>query len=86
MAEADPAAQIPPDIEAMSFEQALAALDEIVQRLEGGQVDLEDSIAIYDRGTQLRRHCEAKLKAAAEKVEKIVVGAEGVTAAPADID
>ena len=77
---AKPAAKdeaIPPEIQAMSFEQALKALDQIVQRLETGSVELEDSIAIYTRGTQLKRHCEAKLKAASEKVEKIVVGPDG---------
>lgn len=80
---AKPAAKdeaIPPDIEAMSFEQALKALDQIVQRLETGNVELEDSIAIYTRGTQLKRHCETKLKAAGEKVEKIVVGPDGAAA------
>ena len=71
----------------MSFEQALAALDEIVRRLEGGKVDLEDSIAIYTRGTHLRRHCEAKLRSAEERVEMIVIGAEGaVSTRPADIE
>ncbi|MCW0235850.1 MAG: exodeoxyribonuclease VII small subunit [Ferrovibrio sp.] len=71
---------IPPDIAAMSFEAALKALDEIVTRLEGGRVDLEDSIALYGRGALLKRHCEAKLKAAEEKIEKIVVGADGQAA------
>jgi exodeoxyribonuclease VII small subunit len=88
---AKPAAKdeaIPAEIQAMSFEQALKALDQIVQRLETGNVELEDSIAIYTRGTQLKRHCEAKLKAAGEKVEKIVVGADGAAAGvgPADTD
>ena len=68
---------IPPDIAAMSFEAALKALDEIVARLESGRVDLEESIALYGRGALLKRHCESKLKAAEEKIEKIVVGADG---------
>ncbi|MFC3676217.1 exodeoxyribonuclease VII small subunit [Ferrovibrio xuzhouensis] len=68
---------IPADIAAMSFEAALKALDEIVSKLESGRVDLEESIALYGRGALLRRHCEAKLKAAEEKIEKIVVGADG---------
>ncbi|WP_341911898.1 exodeoxyribonuclease VII small subunit [Ferrovibrio terrae] len=68
---------IPPDIAAMSFEAALKALDEIVAKLESGRVDLEDSIALYGRGALLKRHCEAKLKAAEEKIEKIVVGGDG---------
>ena len=68
---------IPADIAAMSFEAALKALDEIVARLESGRVDLEESIALYGRGALLKRHCETKLKAAEEKIEKIVVGADG---------
>lgn len=68
---------IPADIAAMSFEAALKALDDIVAKLEGGRVDLEESIALYGRGALLKRHCEAKLKAAEEKIEKIVVGGDG---------
>ncbi len=71
---------IPAEIAAMSFEAALKALDEIVAKLEGGRVDLEESIALYGRGALLKRHCEAKLKAAEEKIEKIVVGADGQAA------
>jgi exodeoxyribonuclease VII small subunit len=68
---------IPADIAAMSFEAALKALDDIVARLESGRVDLEESIALYGRGALLKRHCEARLKAAEEKIEKIVIGADG---------
>ena len=63
---------IPGDIAAMNFEVALAELEGIVQDLEGGQVDLDASIALYSRGALLNRHCEAKLNSASEKVEKIV--------------
>ncbi len=82
-----PEAPPPDDIRALSFEQALAALDEIVQRLESGRVDLEDSIAIYTRGVHLKRHCEAKLQAAGEQVEKIDIGRDGVPVgtSPADV-
>ena len=77
---------IAPDIREMSFEQALAQLEGIVSKLETGQVSLEESIEIYSRGTQLKRHCEAKLKAAQEKVEKLVIGEGGeLRAEPADI-
>ncbi|MSO65082.1 MAG: exodeoxyribonuclease VII small subunit [Alphaproteobacteria bacterium] len=69
--------ELPPDIRKMSFEQALSSLEEIVQKLEAGDVSLEDSIAIYVRGTQLRRYCEEKLRAAHEKIDKIVPGADG---------
>ena len=68
---------IPADIAAMSFEAALKALDEIVAKLESGRVDLEESIALYGRGALLKRHCESKLKAAEEKIEKIVIGPDG---------
>ncbi len=75
MAENQP--EIPTDIQAMSFEAALKALDEIVSRLESGRVELEESIALYGRGALLRRHCETKLRAAEEKIEKIVVAGDG---------
>lgn len=81
-----PATDIPDDIRKLSFEEALAGLEEIVQQLEAGQVSLDESIAIYTRGTHLRKHCEDKLRAAQEKVEKIVATADGaVRAEPADI-
>jgi len=69
---------LPEDIAAMSFEQALAELDGIVGRLEGGDVDLEESIAIYARGMHLRRHCEAKLKSAEERIERVRLGPDGM--------
>ncbi|MSP52426.1 MAG: exodeoxyribonuclease VII small subunit [Alphaproteobacteria bacterium] len=69
--------ELPAEIAIMSFEDTLEELEEIVQRLDSGKVSLDDSIAIYTRGTQLKRHCEAKLKAAKERVDKIVVGADG---------
>lgn len=77
---------IPEDIRAMSFEAALKELEAIVGRLEAGRVDLEESIGIYERGSQLKAHCEAKLRDAAAKVEKIVLSADGsVSSAPADL-
>lgn len=75
-----------PDVAALSFEDALRELEDIVARLERGQVDLEDSIAIYERGAALRAHCESKLKAAQARIEKIVAGPGGaVSSAPADL-
>ena len=65
------------DIASLSFEEALAELEKIVQRLEAGDVPLEDSIRIYERGAALKTHCESKLKAAQLKVEQIVVGPDG---------
>ncbi|MFP6696159.1 MAG: exodeoxyribonuclease VII small subunit [Alphaproteobacteria bacterium] len=70
-------AEIPGDIAALSFEAAMAELEDIVQGLEGGQVDLDASIALYSRGALLKRHCEAKLTAASEQVEKIVADSAG---------
>jgi exodeoxyribonuclease VII small subunit len=61
----------------MNFETALKELETIVARLEQGEVDLEDSIALYERGQALKTHCEAKLKAAEGRLEKIVQGTGG---------
>jgi exodeoxyribonuclease VII small subunit len=70
-------AKTPNDIAALSFEKALAELESIVSKLESGQAALEDSIALYERGAALKAHCEATLKSAQEKIEKIVVGSDG---------
>lgn len=67
----------PPDIATLSFETALAELEAIVQRLERGQLDLEASIAAYERGTALRRHCATKLEEARLRVEKITFDKNG---------
>lgn len=72
-------AKKPDDIASLSFEKALAELEEIVQKLESGQAALEDSIALYERGAALKAHCEKTLKSAQEKIEKIVVGPNGGT-------
>ncbi len=64
-------------IEDLSFEGALRELEAIVSRLEQGEVDLEDSIALYERGQALKSHCEKKLKSAEGRLEKIVLGAGG---------
>ena len=64
-------------IKDMSFEQAMRELENIVHRLESGDIDLEDSIEIYSRGTELKKHCEAKLKSAQTKLEKIVSDTSG---------
>ena len=65
------------DIAAMTFEAALAELERIVAELESGQTDLEQSISAYERGAQLKAHCEARLKEAQLRVEKIVIGSAG---------
>jgi len=68
----------PVPVDEMSFEAALKELESIVSRLEQGEVDLEDSIALYERGQALKAHCDKKLKAAEGRLEKIVQGAKGV--------
>jgi exodeoxyribonuclease VII small subunit len=67
------------EIASFSFEQALAELERIVTELESGKTDLEQSIGAYERGAQLKAHCESKLKEAQLRVEKIVVGTSGPT-------
>jgi exodeoxyribonuclease VII small subunit len=61
----------------MSFEDALRALEEIVTRLERGDVPLEDSIALYERGAALKKQCEARLNAAQMRVEAIRLAEDG---------
>ena len=79
--------KIPADIAKMSFEDALAELEEIVSGLEDGTAKLDESIKAYERGALLKRHCEAKLQEAKAKVEKINVAADGsVTAEPMDAE
>lgn len=61
----------------MSFEEAMRALESIVTELDSGTVELEASIKLYERGAALKAHCEAKLKAAEEKVAAITLDADG---------
>jgi len=68
---------VDPDVKAMSFERALKELEAIVGRLERGDVELEESITIYERGEALRDHCDRLLKQAEAKVEKLTFGADG---------
>ncbi len=81
MADEEPAA-----LAGMSFEAALAELEQVVARLESGDVPLEDSIELYARGADLRALCEEKLKAAETRVSQIAQGADGsVTARDVEI-
>jgi exodeoxyribonuclease VII small subunit len=82
----DPAATPPPaDIASLSFEAALAELETIIRQLEAGQVPLDATIDLYERATMLRQHCDARLKDAEMRIERIVAGPNGaVTAAPFD--
>ena len=69
--------KIPEDISKLSFEKALAELEEIVESLESGSVDLEKSIEHYTRGSLLRLHCQSKLDEAVLKLEEIKVSSNG---------
>jgi len=78
---------IPADVAALSFEDALAELERIVRQLEEGRGKLDDAISSYERGTALKRHCEAKLREAQAKIDRITVSADGsIGSEPARID
>jgi exodeoxyribonuclease VII small subunit len=77
MTTAKPPAKSHADIKEMTFERALKELEAIVGRLERGDVELEESIAIYERGEALRDHCDRLLKQAEAKVEKLTLGPDG---------
>mgnify|MGYP003513944104 FL=1 len=66
-----------PEISALSFEDALRSLEEVVRKLESGEAPLDDSISLYERGEALRKHCQARLDAASARIEKIVAGPDG---------
>jgi len=83
---ADTDQTIPEDIQALSFEDALAELETLVQKLESGQVSLEESIDMYTRGTHLKQHCEARLANAQARIEKVVVSGDYLRTEPASID
>jgi len=75
MLDVNATAELP--IDQMSFESAMRELEGIVTKLEQGEIDLEDSIALYERGQALKAHCEQKLKSAESRLEKIVQGGRG---------
>ncbi|KEO98865.1 exodeoxyribonuclease VII small subunit [Erythrobacter litoralis] len=70
----------------MSFEQALAALEQVVRQLESGDVPLDESIALYERGEKLRAACQKRLDAAQARIEKIVTDAGGQPTGTAPLD
>lgn len=73
-------------VEEMSFEAAMRALEQVVGQLERGDVPLEDSIKLYERGAALKKRCEQKLKEAEEKVAAITLDAEGHPAGTKPVD
>ena len=75
-----------PNIDALSFEDALRALEDVVRQLESGDVPLEDSITLYERGEELRKHCQKRLDAAQARIEKIVTGQDGTPAGTQPFD
>lgn len=68
---------LPPEIAALSFEEAMGQLEGIVRQLESGQGKLDDAITAYERGAHLRAHCEAKLNEAQARIEKITPQPDG---------
>ena len=74
------------DIAALPFEEALKRLEDIVTRLEGGQVALDESIKLYETGEKLKARCEALLKDAEARIEKIRFGADGKAAGVEKLD
>ena len=87
MADSKKSADVPADVKSMNFEDALKELELIVRNLESGESKLDDAIVAYERGAALKKHCEAKLREAQEKVERISISTDGsVSAEPADID
>ena len=70
-------------IAGMGFEEAMAELEAIVRQLESGEARLDEAIAAYERGAALKRHCEAKLRDAQDKVEKIRLADDGTVSAEA---
>lgn len=75
-----------PDIATLSFEEALRALEDIVRKLESGEVPLDATMDLYERGEKLRGHCQARLDAAQVRIEKIVAGADGQASAVQPFD
>jgi exodeoxyribonuclease VII small subunit len=78
-----PEPAIPADIAKLGFEEALQQLEEIVRGLEAGKGRLDEAIKSYERGAFLKRHCEAKLREAQLRIDRIVVGADGSVKAQA---
>ncbi len=74
------------DIATLSFESAMKELEQIVDRLEKGNVELEESIAIYARGEALKARCETLLKSAEQRIQKITLGTDGAPTGTAPLD
>ncbi|MBB3954755.1 MULTISPECIES: exodeoxyribonuclease VII small subunit [Novosphingobium] len=75
-----------PELSGLSFEDALRALEDVVRRLEGGEVPLDESITLYERGESLRKACQARLDSAQARIERIVAGPDGAPAGLRPLD
>ncbi|MBT8432655.1 MAG: exodeoxyribonuclease VII small subunit [Altererythrobacter sp.] len=74
------------DFSQLNFEQALIALEEVVQQLESGSVPLDQSISLYERGEKLRKLCQARLDDAQARIEKIVTDGDGAASSTIPFD
>jgi exodeoxyribonuclease VII small subunit len=79
-------AEQPSEIETLSFEAALKRLEEIVRKLESGDVPLDTAIDLYNEGDRLKQQCEARLAAAQARIERIQLGRDGQPAGLAPFD
>ncbi|MEH6401736.1 MAG: exodeoxyribonuclease VII small subunit [Sneathiella sp.] len=78
--------EFPADILELNFEAALQELEKIVEKLDSGKVDLDQSIDIYTRGALLKQHCDTKLRSAQERVDKIVNQNGTLSTQPANVE
>ena len=74
------------EVEKISFEEALTELESIVQKLESGQVKLEEAVSAYEKGVQMQKICEEKLKTAQMKVEKLLLDKTGTPVGKEPLD
>jgi len=74
------------DIDALPFEKAIQELEEIVGKLEKASVSLDDSVRLYERGEALKKRCDALLREAEARIEKITLGADGAPRGTAPLD
>jgi exodeoxyribonuclease VII small subunit len=81
-----PMSETDPEIAALSFEDALRSLEDIVRKLESGEVPLDATMDLYERGEKLRGHCQARLDAAQARIEKIIQGPDGRAASTQPFD
>lgn len=72
-------------VKKLSFEEAIAELEQVVNRLDSGDVPLDESIRLYERGAALKEHCEAKLAEADAKVRQITLDAKGQPTGTTDV-